>query len=101
VAAVEAGVFADFADFPFFEATVFFGEFVDAVWGFFAAVFDVGVLDVVFDCGRASEPASIESKKSVRPYFMSNKKGRCYRSKPAPCLFYVIDRVRIIDPGFY
>jgi len=77
------------ADFPFFEETVltvFFEEVVffadEAVLGaaFFGSVlpgtlwlFFVGV--GVFDCGSASDPASAVRKKSVKPYFMSNKKG--------------------------
>jgi hypothetical protein len=86
-----------FADLPFFEATVFeatafpaefvFGAaLVEAGWVFLVVVFDGAALDVVFDCGRASDAASTVSQKSAKLYLMSNKKGRPYRSKPAPLI---------------
>jgi hypothetical protein len=87
---VEAATAGFFVDFPFFEETVFFEEpvldpattvlgaaLVEAAGGFFVAGFVV-----VFDWGSAAEPASIVRKNSAKPYFMFNKKGRHYRSKP-------------------
>jgi len=59
----------------FFAAGVFGAVLPGTVWVFFAGV-------VELDCGSASDPASAAKMNSVKPYFMSNKKGRSYRSKP-------------------
>jgi hypothetical protein len=58
-----------------FAAGVFGAALLGTVWVLFAGV-------VEFDCGNASDPASADKMNSVKPYFMCNRKGRYYRSKP-------------------